>query len=129
MKTNYDLGLLIIRIIIAFPMLIYGISKLFNGIDGIIQLLHDNGLPAFLGYGVYIGEIIAPIFILLGYKVRFAAAIFAFNCIMALFLTQTHFIFKLNANGGMAIQELAIFIGISIGLMITGSGKFGISQN
>ncbi|WP_100804447.1 DoxX family protein [Ulvibacter sp. MAR_2010_11] len=128
MKTNNDLGLLIMRIVMAFTMLTYGINKLIHGISSIQQLLQSLGLPSFLANGVYVGEIIAPIMILFGYKVRLASLIFAFNCLMALLLTQTQNIFALNEGGGWAIEQLAIFIVIPVALFFTGSGKYSISR-
>ena len=127
MKTNYDLGLLIIRLIIGIPLLMYGIGKLFYGIGFIQQLLESNGLPAFIGYGVYVGEIIAPILLIIGYKIRLASLVLAINCLVALVLTQTQYIFTLNENGGWAIELLAIYILIPIALFFTGGGKFAVS--
>ncbi|MCF7559013.1 DoxX family protein [Sabulilitoribacter multivorans] len=129
MKTNYDIGLLIIRLIIGIPLLMYGIGKLIYGIDFIQQLLISNGLPSFISYGVYIGEIIAPVLIIIGYKMRLASLVLAINCLVALMLTQAQNIFALNENGGWAIELLAIYILIPIALFFTGGGKFALSYD
>jgi putative oxidoreductase len=128
MEKKQDVGLLMIRVIIALPMLIYGLSKLNNGIDFIKSLLQDNGLPTFFSYGVYVGEIIAPILIIAGYRTRLAALLFAFNCLTAILLTQTSLVFKLNQNGGWAIELLAIYMVVSFGLYFTGAGKIAVSN-
>ncbi|OBX25143.1 putative oxidoreductase [Gelidibacter algens] len=127
MTKNLDLGSLLIRLGIGFPMLVYGISKLQNGIAFITGLLENIGLPQFLGYGVYIGEVIAPILILIGFRTRLASLIFAVNCLTAIGLTQLGSLFKLNPFGGWALELLAIYFLIAMALFSTGGGKFCLS--
>jgi len=63
MNRKVDTGLLISRIAIGFPMLFYGIGKLIHGIGFIQKTLIDKGLPGFLGYGVYVGEVLANLLV------------------------------------------------------------------
>jgi len=128
MNKNVDLGLLLVRMGIGFPMLIYGINKLFTGIDFIKNLLTASGLPSFLGYGVYVGEIIAPILIIIGYRTSIAGAVLAINCFTAILLTQIPFLFKLNDYGGWALELLAIYMLIGLSLLFSGAGKLAISK-
>lgn len=127
MEKKNDLGLLIIRIIIAFPMFIYGINKAINGVEFIESMLISKGLPGFVAYGVYVGELIAPIFIIIGYQTRMASAIFSFNCLTAILLANTSAIFALNNYGGWALELLAIYMFVSLGLIFTGPGKYSIT--
>ena len=83
MRKNHDLGLLILRITIGVLMLLHGIPKLSAGLDFIKSMLVEKGLPGFIAYGVLIGEILAPIAILIGFRTRIAAAIYALNCVVA----------------------------------------------
>lgn len=129
MKKNVDLGLVLIRITIAVPMLFYGISKLLNGVDSIQQLLISKGLPGFIAYGVYMGEVMAPLLILVGFRTRIASIIFSFNCIVALLLTQTQQFFELNNSGGWSIELLFIYSLASLSLALTGGGKHSISTH
>jgi len=129
MEKRIDIGLLLLRVAIGFPMLIYGISKLIRGIEFIKELLVAAGLPSFIAYGVYVGEIIAPLALLVGFRVRFAGLLFGFNCLTALLLTQTDAIFRLNAYGGWAIELLVIYLLVSLALFFTGGGKFSISSS
>ncbi len=105
MKKNVNLGLALTRVSIGFPMLFYGVNKLFNGIDFIQQLLINNGLPGLLGYGVYLGEIVAPLFILIGLRTRIASLIFSINCITAILLAKSQHVFELNSSGGWSIER------------------------
>ncbi|MGG5506286.1 MULTISPECIES: DoxX family protein [unclassified Myroides] len=127
MNKQIDTGLLLSRIAIGFPMLFYGVGKLIHGIGFIQQTLLDKGLPAFFGYGVYVGEVIAPILLLLGWRTRLAAAVFAINCVTAILLVQSAAIFSLNDNGGWQIELLMIYALVAVSLFFTGGGKYALS--
>jgi putative oxidoreductase len=129
MKKNNDLGVFITRIAIGIPMLIYGISKLFYGVDFIKNILLEKGIPEILAYGVYLGEIVAPIFIIIGFRTRLAGLIFSVNCLTAIFLTQTNDIFKLNDYGGWAPELLVIYMLTALSLLFTGGGQLSVSRS
>jgi putative oxidoreductase len=61
-----DLGKLILRIGVAVPLGFHGVSKLRNGIAWMAGPLHSTCLPMFVGYGVYVTEVIAPLLLILG---------------------------------------------------------------
>lgn len=129
MNTKQNIGLLIIRIGISFTMLIYGITKLIYGIDFIKDIFTLHGLPSFLGYGIYIGEIIAPILIIIGFRTKLAGFIFAFNCLAAILMAQLPNLLKLNEFGGWAIGPIFIYMIFGVALIFTGAGKYAISTN
>ncbi|MCR6637969.1 MAG: DoxX family protein [Sporocytophaga sp.] len=129
MKKNIDLGIFVTRIAIGFPMLVYGISKLFYGIDFIKDMLIEKGLPSFIAYGVFLGEVVAPILIIIGFRTRLAGFVFAVNCLTAICLTQMSNAFKLNDYGGWALELLAIYMLIATGILFTGGGKIAVSTN
>ena len=127
MKKNIDLGMLISRIAIGFPMLVYGVNKIIHGIGFIEKMMTMHGLPSVFAYGVFVGEIIAPVMLIIGFKARLAGLIFAANCFTATILAQTANIFKLNEFGGWALELLAIYMLISISFFFTGAGKYAVS--
>lgn len=129
LEKNIDLGLLILRISIGGLMLLHGISKLIYGAGFIEQVVTGAGLPAFFAYGVYIGEVIAPLFIIGGYGTRIAATIFAFNCIVAASLVHLQDIFTLNEQGGWAVELLGLYFFGALALVFTGGGKYAISKS
>lgn len=128
MKKNMDFGIFLVRIAIGFPMLIYGISKLFSGVGFIEAMLIEKGLPGFLAYGVYVGEVVAPLLIIAGFRTRLAALVFAINCLTAILLAQTDAVFQLNPYGGWALELLFIFMTGGISLFFTGAGKWAIAS-
>jgi putative oxidoreductase len=126
-NTRQDIGIILLRISIASTMFIYGISKLIHGIGFIANLLTQYGLPSFLGYGVYVGEIIAPILIIIGYRTKLAGLIFATNCFVATLLVQLPNLLKLNDFGGWEMGPLFIYTLFGIALFFTGGGKYSVS--
>jgi len=127
MNTKQHIGLLLLRISIAFTMLIYGISKLIFGIDFISGLIAQYGLPPFLGYGVFVGEIIAPLLIIIGYRTKLAGLIFAINCFVAIIMVQLPNLLKINEFGGWEIGPLFIYTIFGIALFFTGAGKYSMA--
>jgi len=129
MNTKQHIGILLLRVSISSTMLIYGISKLVNGIDFISGLIAQYGLPPVLGYGVYVGEIIAPILIIIGYRTKLAGLVFAINCFVATLMVQLPNLLKLNDFGGWENGPLFIYTLFGIALFLTGAGKYSVSIN
>jgi putative oxidoreductase len=131
MKTlnrNTDIGLLILRLSLGVLMILHGISKLVYGPGFIENIVLSSGLPSFVAYGVYVGEVIAPIFIILGYGTRIAAAIFAFNMLVAVGLVHASGIFSLNETGGWILELQGLYFFGALVLVFTGGGKYALSN-
>lgn len=128
LEKNTDLGLLIMRLSVGVLMLLHGIFKLTHGVGFIEQVVLQNGLPSFMTYGVYVGEVIAPLFVILGYGTRVAALIFAFNCFVASMLVHLPTMFTLNEQGGWAVELLGLYFLGALALVFTGGGKYALSN-
>lgn len=127
-NRNIDLGLLILRLSVGALMLLHGLFKLVNGVGFVEGQLAEAGLPSFIAYGVYIGEVIAPLLIIAGFRARIAAAVLFFNCAVAALLTHSGDIFSLNEQGGWSIELLGLFMFGSAALIFTGAGKYAVSR-
>lgn len=123
-----DLGLLILRLSIGFLMLLHGIAKLQYGIEPIEGLVEQASLPQFFAYGVYIGEVLMPILIMLGIATRAASAVFAFNCLVAALLAHSEYIFSIGDTGGWVIELLGLYFFGALALVFTGGGKYAFSK-
>jgi len=124
LKSN-DTGILIIRLTVGLLLLPHGISKLINGFDWLSGSLTNVGLPAIIRYGVFIGEIVAPLLLVIGYRARIASLIVAFNMLMTIFLAKRDQLFVIR--GGWAIELNALFLLGALALFFTGGGKYCIS--
>lgn len=129
MKKNNDLGLLILRITVSVLMLLHGISKFSGGLDFIKSMLSEKGIPEFIAYGVLVGEILAPIAIIIGFRTRIAAAIFAFNCLVAVLMAHSAEIFTMGEHGGWALELIGLYFFGALALFFTGAGNIAVSKN
>lgn len=128
MKKNFDVGLLLLRVTVALLMLLHGISKIKGGVGGIETAMVKNGLPAFVAYGVYIGEIIAPILMIIGWRTRIASLLVFFTMIVAVYVAHPTDVLKLNDHGASAIELQLLFVIGALALFFMGAGKYALSS-
>lgn len=127
MAKNNDLGLLILRVALGLLMLLHGIAKLQHGVGFISGMLSDMGMPGVFAYGVFVGEIIAPIMLIVGFRTRIAAILLAITMLVAAFTVHSNDFFNLAESGGWAIELVGLFFFGSIALICTGGGQLGVS--
>jgi putative oxidoreductase len=122
-----DAGLLVLRLGLAGILLFHGIYKVMNGVAWMAGPLGNVGLPSFIAYGVYVGEILAPVLLILGLWTRVAALVIAFNMVMAIFLARSGDVAKINPmGGGWAIELEALLIVAALTLALAGGGRYSI---
>jgi putative oxidoreductase len=121
-----DQGKLVLRVILAVLLLFHGVSKLMGGIGFITGMLEKAGLPGVFGYAVYIGEVVAPLMILLGIYTRAAALVVVINMIVALLLVHTSQFFTLNEQGGWALELQGMYLGGAIAVALLGAGRYSV---
>ena len=125
-RKNTDIGILVLRILVAGLLIFHGIGNLLNGYAFIKSMMAQSGLPQFLAYGAFIGEIIAPIFIILGFLERAASFLVVMTLLVAIFTTHVNEIFALNQFGGWAIELQAFYLFGAIAIFFTGAGKYAL---
>ena len=129
MSRNQNIGLLILRVSIGFMLLLHGIFKVANGFSGIKGMLAGMGMPGFFAYGALVGEVVAPLLLIIGLLTRPAAAVVAFNMLVAVAMTHSAAIFSLTPMGGWAIELPMLFFFPAVALIFTGGGKYIISSH
>ena len=128
LSRHDDIGKLLLRLSIGGLLLFHGIAKLSNGIGWMAGMLGGIGLPAFIGYGVYVGEVIAPLLLLAGKFTRPAGLVVAFNMLVAVLLARRDSIAKLNMGGGWDIEVEMLFLLGGLAIWFLGSGRFALSR-
>lgn len=121
--TGDDAGKLLLRVSVGVMMLLHGIAKMTNGVDGIEGMLQQHGLPAALAYGAYVGEVIAPLCVIIGLFTRPAALAMAINMLFAIFLAHADQVFQLGKQGGWAIELQGLFLFGSLAIALLGAGR------
>jgi len=128
LKKDSDKALLIIRLSIGILMLFHGVAKVTHGIGFIEGMIGGLGLPKFLAYGVFVGEIIAPILIIVGFRTRLASIIYMGNCLVAILLVHAGDIFSIGKHGGWGIELLGLYLFGALAIAFSGGGKYALSQ-
>jgi putative oxidoreductase len=124
---NESAGKLILRLTLGGLILLHGIAKLIGGVGGLSGAVTAAGLPAFITYGVYVGEVIAPIMVLLGWYSRIGAALIAINMIFAIALVHRAEIFTLASSGGWALELQGMFLFTALALALMGPGRYSVN--
>jgi Predicted membrane protein len=126
--VNEAVGKLILRLVLGGTILMHGIAKLSGGIDFISGAVTKAGLPAVVAYGVYIGEVVAPILVIAGFYARTGAAIIAINMLFAFGLVHGAELFTRNQTGGWALELQAMFLFTAIAVALIGPGQYRIND-
>lgn len=125
---NEDSGKLILRLALGILILLHGIGKLRGGVDWIGPMLEAERLPAFLKYGVYVGEVVAPALVIAGFYTRIGAWLIAVNMLFAIGLAHWDQLFAFDQSGGLAIEKQYLYLFASIALALIGGGRYAINQ-
>jgi putative oxidoreductase len=123
-----DAGKLILRLTLGILMLLHGIAKISGGVDGLEKMVAGAGLPSVLAYGVYVGEVLAPLLVIFGFYARFGAAIIVVNMLFAIFLAHRADLFLLTRSGGWALELQGFFLFTALALVFMRPGRFGINR-
>jgi putative oxidoreductase len=123
-----DIGKLILRLTLGILILLHGIAKLSSGVSGIEDMLRSHGLPALLAYGVFVGELLAPLLVILGLYARVGALFITFNMIVAIALAHGSQLADMNKSGGWALELQGMFLFTAITVALIGPGKFSIDR-
>lgn len=127
-EKNRDVGILILRVLVGSLLIFHGFGNLLSGYAFIKSVMAQSGLPQFLSYGAFMGEIVAPILIIVGYRERLASLFVAATMIVAIVTVHSSEIFALNQFGGWAIELQAFYLFGAIAIFFTAGGKYVISH-
>jgi putative oxidoreductase len=122
-----DLGKLLLRLLVGGLLILHGLHKVFVGPHEIIGMMAAHHLPGFLGYAVYLGEVLGPLLVIFGFYARIGGLLILVDLIVAVLLVHGIDIFHLNANGGWII-ELELFYGLGgLAVALLGAGKYSVA--
>lgn len=124
--TLDDLGKLILRLTIGVLILFHGIAKLLNGIGPIESMIVARGMPAFFAWAVYIGEVIAPLLLILGFYTRLGGLLIVVNMLAAIALAHAGHVFQLTGSGGWRLELQGLFLFGSLAVALLGAGRYSM---
>ena len=126
MIRSDDTGKLVLRLALGILILLHGVAKLSSGVGFVSSQLVAHGLPAALAYLVYIGEIIAPVLIIVGVYTRPAAWVMVINMLFAVGLVHMKQLTMLDKNGGWALELQGMFLFAALAVAFLGAGRFSV---
>lgn len=115
-------GLLLIRLGVGAIFLTHGISKLSNT-DGVIGFFASLGIPAFMAWVVAIVEAAGGLALILGVFTKISGVLLAITMLVAILKV------KFPQGGFNASEFELILLLTSLGLSLTGPGKFALQKN
>jgi putative oxidoreductase len=124
----FNLGTFLLRLSVGGLLLLHGIDKMQNGIGGIEASVTGKGLPAFLAYAVYLGEVVAPILLLLGLWTRIAAVVVAVDMVFAILLVHSAEIFATGEHGGSKIELPLLYLFGAVAIALIGGGAWSVNK-
>lgn len=122
--TRADFGKLFLRLALGILILLHGIAKLRGGVSGIVGMVEAHGLPGFLGYGVLVGEVLAPLMVLSGFYARIGGVLIALNMLVAFALAHLGQLGQLNDQGGWALELQGMYLATAVAVALLGPGRY-----
>jgi len=112
------------RVFISLIFLLSGFSKIRN-YEGTVGWMESLGMPGFFLIPAILLEIIAPIFIIVGYKVKISAALLSLFCIATAIIFHTDFTNQMEFISFMKNIGLA---GGFLFLVVNGAKDFSLDK-
>ena len=123
-----DTGKLILRLTLGILILLHGVSKIRHGIGPIEGMVTAMGMPAFFAYGAYVGEVLGPLLLIVGFYARIGAALIAVNMLFAFALAHAAQLTSLNEQGAWALELQGMFLFTAIALVLMGPGRISVNR-
>ncbi len=125
-QGSQDLGKAVLRIALGVLILLHGISKLIHGPGFVAQMVAQAGLPEAVAYGVYVGELVAPVLLILGIWTRLGGLIIAVNMLFAFGLVHMKDLTAMADTGGWALELQGMYLAGALTVALLGAGRYSI---
>lgn len=123
-----DLAKLILRLTCGGLLFLHGSHSAVHGLQHVNDMVTREGLPEFIAWGNLVGEVVAPLFLMAGYKTRIAALVVAFNMLMSILIAHRDIMFVRNDFGGWMIELNIFYMMTAIAVFFIGAGRYSISS-
>ena len=120
---------LLLRLSLGVLVLLHGIAKIIDGPQAIVGLVEKAGLPGSFGYAVYLGEVVAPLALIVGVWTRVAALVIAANMAVAVWLVHRADLLKLADGGGWALELQGMFFFTALAVALVGPGRYALIES
>jgi putative oxidoreductase len=129
MIRSDDTGKLVLRLALGVLILLHGVSKISSGVGFVSSMLVAHGLPGALAYLVFVGEIVAPVLLIIGLYTRPAAWIVVINMLVAIWLVHNRDLWTIGKSGGWALELQGMYLFGALAVTFLGAGRFSLGGN
>ncbi len=127
MIKKYEVGTLILRVMLGLSFFIHGLVKFQGGIENTVGWFESIGLPGFLAYGVAVVELVGGLLLIVGLGSRVVSALLGVLMIGAILKAKLAGGFLGNGQGAGYELDLA-FLAMAVFIAINGSKMFSLDQ-
>jgi putative oxidoreductase len=127
-KVSNDIAKLVLRLTVGGLMIFHGMAKVIHGIPWLGAVVTGAGLPEFVKYGVYLGEVVGPLLLISGYRARIGALLVVVDMLFALCLGHRQQIFSIAEGGGWAIELPAFYLFAALAVFFAGAGRYSLGR-
>lgn len=124
MARAEDAGKFVLRLAVGLLILLHGIAKVRHGLGDVATSLARFHIPAAVGYLVYVGEVLAPVLMIVGLWTRPAALLVAATMAVALVLGHPNELFAMTNHGGLLLEVQWMFLLGALAVALVGAGRF-----
>ena len=125
--TKYeDAGKLLLRLAVGILILLHGIAKLRFGLGDVVPAMERAHIPVAFGHLIYIGEIITPVMMIVGFWTRPAALVVAATMAVALVLGHPRELFQMTNHGGLLLEVQWMFFAGAVTVALIGAGRYSV---
>jgi putative oxidoreductase len=121
-----DIGKLLLRVAVGLLILLHGIAKVRHGLGDVADAMARAHLPQAVGYLVYVGEVLAPLLMILGLWTRVAALVVVANMVVALLLGHPHELFAMTTHGGLLLEVQWLMLAGALSVALLGPGRYSL---
>ena len=125
-ELHADLGKLLLRVSVALLILLHGIAKMRHGLGDVADAMVRLHLPIWVGNLIYVGEVLAPLMMIVGFCTRPAAAVVAATMFVALVAGHPREVFVMTDHGGLLLEVQWMFLLAAAASALLGAGRFSL---
>jgi putative oxidoreductase len=78
---------------------------------------------------VFLGEVVAPLMVILGVYTRIGGLLMAGNMVFAIVLVHTGELFMLTQHGGWALELQGLYLFGALAILFLGSGSMALKRD
>ena len=127
MGNKYEVGTLILRVILGISFFVHGYVKFAGGIENIVGWFASIGLPGALAYVVAVIELVGGLALIIGLGSRVVSALLAVVMAGAIFTAKLSLGFLGNGTGAGWELDLA-FLAMAVVIALNGSKLLAVDQ-